>query len=553
MDVQAKLVKTRLKRKEISMQRTLPASAAQLPAVVENRLPAFRPSPVIIAAALILAVVLLPLVYLVLRAAGAGAAGLEYLLSARTLAVVGSSLALAGAVVVSSVCIGLPFAWLTARADLPFRRFWLVAGSLPLVIPSYIGALAYIAAFGPRGLLAQALAPLGVESLPPLYGFFGAWLAITLFTYPYIVLPVRAALLNTDPALEEAARSLGLRGWAVFRRVTLPQLRPALAAGALLSALYTLSDFGAVALMRYDAFTRVIYTQYTSSFDRSRAAILAVMLVVVTIGLLVFSRRLASSQRNHRIGAGAARRLRPVALGRWRLPALVFCAALVAVGTFVPVGVLASWVIGRDTGVTNWTPALVNTVGASGLAALTVALAALPLAWLGARSASRSGRWMSELSYLGNGLPGLVVALALVFFMANALPALYQTLPVLILGYAARFLPLSVGATRSALTQINPRLEEAGRCLGLRPWQVMARITTPLAKAGILSGGALVFLSAMKELPTTLLLAPTGFETFATRIWTAHQEVNFPQIGVPALLLVAVSALSLVLILKQEA
>ncbi|MBI5667672.1 MAG: iron ABC transporter permease [Chloroflexi bacterium] len=537
------------------MQRTLPITVTRALARPADKraftLPRF-PSLLVVSATLILALVLLPLLYLALRAAGAGMAGVEYLLDGRTLAVIGNSLLLTGAVLLSSVLIGVPFAWLTARTDLPLRRFWLVAGLLPLVIPSYIGAIAYIAAFGPRGILQQTLEPFGVTSLPPLYGFFGAWLSITLFTYPYVVLPVRAALLNTDPALEECAHSLGLSRWTAFRRVTLPQLKPALAAGGLLAALYTLSDFGAVALMRFDAFTRVIYVQYTSSFDRSRAAILAVVLVLVTLALLALSRRLTAVQRNYRVGTGAGRQLRPVALGRWRVPALLFCAALVGVGTVVPVGVLASWVIGGQSLSINWHGAAVNTIGVSGLAAVAVALAALPLAWLGARAPSRAGRWLCELSYLGNGLPGLVIALALVFFTANAVPAIYQTLPVLILGYATRFLPLSVGATRSALTQINPRLEEAGRSLGLLPWQVMAKITVPLARAGILAGMALVFLSVMKELPTTLLLSPTGFNTFAMQIWTAQKEVNFAQTGAPALLLVAVSAVSLALILKRE-
>lgn len=499
-----------------------------------------------------LALTAAPLAYLGVRAVGAGADGLAYLLDGRTLGVVWNSVALTAAVVLTATLIGVPFAWLTTRTDLPLRRFWLVAGLLPLVVPSYIGALTFIWMFGPRGLLAGWLAPLGVESLPPLYGFTGAWLAISLFTYPYVVLPVRAALLNLDPALEESAHSLGLSRWAVFWRVTLPQLRPALAAGGLLAALYTLSDFGAVALMRYNAFTRVIYSQYTGSLDRSRAALLAIMLVVLTIGVLILARRAAAAGRGYRAGVGAQRLGRPARLGRWRLPALLFCGLLVGVGVVVPVGVLASWTRLETGAALDWTAPLLNSLGASGATALAAALAALPLAWLAARSGAALDRRLFQASFLGNGLPGVVVALALVFITANALPGLYQTLPVLVLGYATRFLPLSVGATHSALSQINPRLEEAGRGLGLRPWQVMARITAPLARAGILGGAALVFLNAMKELPTTLLLAPTGYTTLATRIWTAQHEVNFAQVGAPALLLVAASALSLALILKQD-
>ena len=538
------------------MQRTRIAPEYLLRRAVHNRyttrLWPYLPTPLHVIAAVIVMLVLLPLSYLVLRALGAGESGLEYLLQARTLQVVWNSLLLAGAVTLSAGVIGTLFAWLTARTDLPFRRLWLVGGVLPLVIPSYIGAITFIAAFGPRGVLQGVLAPLGVTELPTIYGFGGAWLAITLFTYPYVVLPVRAALMSMDPALEEAAQSMGMKRWQVFRRVTLPQLKPALAAGMLLSALYALSDFGVVSLMRYDAFTRVIYRQYTGSFDRHRAAILALVLVMLTIGLLLLERRTAAATRNYRIGTGVQRRARPVMLGKWRVPALAFCTLLVAVGVVIPVLILLSWLLQnpgatRDMALPFW-----NTVSSSGLTAIVVGLAALPLAVLAVRSSSRVEKSLASIPYLGNVLPGIVVALALVFFAANYTPTLYQTLPVLVLGYATRFLPLSIGATRSALTQINPCVEECGRSLGLRPWQVTARITAPLARGGILAGMALVFLSVMKELPTTLLLAPTGFKTFATQIWTASVEARLAQIGAPALLLVAVSALSLVFILRQE-
>ncbi len=520
------------------------------------------PTPLQLLTLAIISLILLPLAYLVVRALGTGEQGLAYLTSGRTLAVIWNSVVLMAACVAAAAAIGVPFAWLTTRTDLPLRRFWLIAGMLTMVIPSYIGAMMFIEAFGPRGMLQSLLEPLGVVRLPSIYGFFGAWMAITLFTYPYVVLPVRAALLNIDPALEEAARALGHKPWAVFRRVVLPQLRPAMAVGMLLTALYTLSDFGAVALMRYDAFTRVIYLQYTGSFDRSRAAILALMLVLLTIGLLILERRVASSTRgrNYRAGTGCARKPVTVPLGRWKLPAIGFCAALVGIGVFTPIAVLAFWLVrGVNAGIVidDLTRATLNTVTASGLAALVVGLLALPPAVLAVRSVTsrhhrRLNAWLAQSAYLGNVLPGLVVALAFVFFAANYLPSLYQTLPLLIIGYCARFLPFSIGATRSALLQISPRLDEAARSLGLRPWQVMLRVTTPLARAGILAGVALVFLNAMKELPTVLLLSPTGFDTLPMRIWSANMEARMAQTGAPALLLIAVSALSLILILREE-
>ena len=195
---------------------------------------------------------------------------------------------------------------------------------------------------------------------------------------------------------------------------------------------------------------------------------------------------------------------------------------------------------------------LQNTVGVSAVSALVVALAAFPLALLAARGATRFNRLLVNLAYAGNVLPGIVIALALVMFATQNLLSIYQTLPLLIIGYAIRYLPFSVGATESAFAQINPRYEEAARSLGLSPWAALARITVPLARGGILAGLALVFLNVMKELPTTLILRPIGFRTFATRIWSAYDEAFLSSIALPGLVLILVSAFALAIILRRE-
>ena len=524
---------------------------------VRLRLPRLDRQPALqLIAAITALIVLLPLAWLVLRATGAGMDGLVWALRPRSLTILGNSVVLTVSVVGGALLIGLPFAWLTARSDLPLRRVWLIAGLLTMVVPSYLGAVTLIAAFGPRGMLFDLLAAfLPLERLPDIRGWFGAWLSITLITWPFIALPARAVLLGSDPSLEEAAQGLGLDRWQVFRRVTLPQLRTALTGGSLLVALYTLSDFGAVAVMRYNAFTRAIYLQYTSSFNRERAAILALMLILLTLLLLLLERRLSGRATGARLGAGAQRNAAPQRLGRWRLPALLFCATLVGLGVLLPVGVLGSWLTGRvslaatppDMGALTLTTASI-----SALAALAAALLALPLALLLSRRHSRLSHWLVALTSSGNVLPGIVIALSLVFFAARYLPAWYQTLPLLLLGYVTRFLPLAISASRGALLQISPRLEEAARGLGQRPWQVVLRIHVPLARAGILAGAALVFLSVMKELPTTLVLAPIGTRTFATHIWSAYSEAMLSLIGGPGLLLLGVSALGLIAILLRE-
>jgi iron(III) transport system permease protein len=498
---------------------------------------------------------LVPLAYLVTLTVSAGQDAIDLVLRERTLGVLLRSAALAATVTLASIVIGVPMAWLTTRSDLPGRRWWAVLGVLPLVVPSYVGGYAIVAAFGPRGALQSLLEPLGVTRLPELYGFPGAALALTLFSYPYVVLSVRGALLRLDPAYEEVGRSLGLGPWRAFVSVTLPQLRPAITAGALLVALYSLSDFGAVSLLQFDSFTRAIYVQYRASFDPTLAAVLALMLVACTAAVLVAESRLRGRARYHRSGGGARRAARPVQLGGWRWPALAFCALVIGLAVLVPLGTIAFWMA---RGVVAGEPfnlvldATLNSVLASGLAAALAVLASLPVAVLAVRHRGRIGALVERATYAGFALPGIVIGLAFVFVAARWLPAIYQTLPLLLIAYLVRFAPEAVGVTRASLLQVSPRIEEVARTLGRRPAAVLREVTVPIIRPGLLAGGALVFLTAMKELPTTILLAPTGFDTLAVRIWSATSEGFFARAAAPALLMVVVAALSLGFILRGD-
>lgn len=533
----------------------------QLTAHTAGRRPAARRLPPLVVwlpAALIALLMTLPLLYLLQRTASAGPAALGLLLRPRTLQVVVNSAALALTVTGISALVSVPLGWLLVRTDLPLRRLWSVLTVLPLVIPSYVAGYTLVAALGPRGLLQEALAgPFGVTRLPEIYGFGGAALALTLCTYPYMLLSVRAALRGLDPACEEAARGLGGGAWGTFFRVTLPQLRPALGAGSLLVALYTLSDFGAVALLQYDTFTRAIYVQYQASFDRMLAAALSLVLVALTGVLLLAEARTRGRAHYTRsgVGVGVARRVRLVRLGAWRLPALVLVGAIVLGALALPMGVLGFWLArGLAAGevmevILN--PAL-NSVMAALLAAGGAVLASLPLAILAVRYPGWLSTIVERVSYAGYALPGIVIALALVFFGANYAGFLYQTLALLIVAYIVRFLPQAVGATRTALLQISPHVEEAARGLGRSPRQVAVSITAPLARSGLLAGAALVFLTAMKELPATLLLSPIGYETLATSIWHATSSASFGRAAAPALLLILLSAVPVTLMVRRE-
>ncbi len=506
-------------------------------------------------AALIAGMMLLPLTYLIWRSLSAGNA-LDLIFRASTVRILWNSVLLAALVTGFSLLLSLPLAWLTVRTDLPGRRLWSVLITLPLVFPSYVGGYALVAMLGPRGMVQNWLEPLGVERLPSVYGLVGATYALTIFTFPYLLLTIRAGLRNLDPALEEASRGMGYGPWQTFRRVTLPALRPAIAAGVLLVALYVLSDFGAVSILRYNSFTRAIYVQYLSSFDRSYAALLSLVLVALTLLLLFGAQRIQGRSRPYyRMGAGAARSMQRQALGAWRWPALALCGSVVLAGLFVPLSVVVYWLVrGLRVGepLLPAFQATFHSVQASTLAALAAIILALPVAYLAVRFPSRYSNLISQSVYVGYGLPGIVIALSLVFFGANFLPWLYQTLTMLIFAYVVRFLPQATGTVRTSLLRMSPRLEEAARSMGASRSRTIGRITLPLLRPGIWTGAALVFLSTMKELPATLLLGPTGFTTLATQIWSATQEAFFTRAAVPSLILLAVSAVSIAIILGQE-
>ncbi len=499
----------------------------------------------VIPALLVALVMLAPIVYLVIRASEAGSDLWPLLYRERTWVLLRNTLTLTVAVSVTVIAIAVPYAWLTSRTDLPGRRFWATIAPLPLVIPSYAGTLAIIGAFGPRGIVQKWLEPFGVERLPEIYGFYGAWAALSLFTYPYVYLAVRAALRGLDPSLEEASRALNQGSWSTFFRCVLPQLRPAIAAGTLLCALYTIADFGVVSQMRYDAFATAIYTQYRSAFDRTLAAGLGLILVLIAVGLVALEGSLRGRAKYHRLSSGSVRQANATALGAWRWPALIFVTVIPVLALGVPIATLTYWIVtgtsgGADLG--DIPEAATNSALIGALTAVAVVFAGLPIAILAVRYGwSRFSRVVERLTWVGFALPGIVIALAFVFVGARYVSPFYQTLPWLILALVVRFIPQGVGATRASLIQISPKLEEASRSLGKGNFVTLVRVTAPLALPGMSAGAALVFLTVLKELPVTLLLSPTGFDTLATDIWNATDAGRFGQAAAPALVLIGIS------------
>ena len=510
------------------------------------------PLGLVVPALVVTAAVLLSPVYLVLRAAEEGAGIGEILTQESVLRATWRTVILTVSVTATCIALAVPLAWLTVRTDLPLRTLWTVLLALPLSIPSFIGGFVTVSALGPGGMLQDVLEPFGVQQVPSLYGFKGAWLTLSFFTYPYIFLTVQAALRRADPSLEEASRSLGKGPIETFFRVNLPQLRPAIAAGGILVALYVLSEFGAVSMLRYDTLTPLAYVQYTSSFDRSAAAVLGLPLLAMAILLVALESATRGRARYHTAAPRPPRRL---ALGAWKWPAVAFCAVVALLGIGMPVTVLLYWLakglsVGESTSLLS--EPVLNSVRASALAAGLTVAAAMPIALLVVRHPGPGARALEKCAYFGQSLPGITVALSLVFFAANYATSLYQTLGLLIFAYAVRFLPEALGSCRAALLQVNPHTEEAARGLGAGPAKVFARVTLPQIAPGIWAGAALVFLTAMKELQVTLLLSPIGYDTLATQVWSTSREAFFTQAALPALVLVGCSAVAVLLMLRRE-
>ncbi len=291
--------------------------------VLRPRHPVGPPPGLVSVALLVGLAAVIPLAYLLLRASDGGIDALALLWRARTLELMVSTASLGLAVVVGSVGLGVPLAWLTVRTDLPARRLWAILAIAPLAIPSYLLAFAFVGAFAPRGWVATLLEPVGDWGVPGSYGFGGAVVVLSLATMPYVVISARAALARLDPAIEEASRSLGRGPWGAARTAVLPVILPAVGAGALLACLYAISDFGAVSILRYDTLATAIYSQYRFSFDRSGAAVLALLLLGLAL-LLVWvegrvRRRAALATPHGRTRIPDPIRLGPLALAGGRV------------------------------------------------------------------------------------------------------------------------------------------------------------------------------------------------------------------------------------------
>ena len=477
---------------------------------------------------------LLPLLYVGTKAWQAGwSEALHLLWRPYVFGLMRNTLLLMVGVTVTCALIGLSLAWLLERSNLPGRRLWGVILCLPFAVPAFVSSFTWVS-------LSASFEGLG-----------GAILVMSLSKYPLIFLPVAATLRNLDPALEESARTLGQNRWGVFYNITLPLLWPSLLAGSLLIALHMLVEFGALSIIGLQTFTTAIYQQFELEFSNANAAMLSAVLLVMCLSLLWLELKVRGKGRHIRIGQGAARRAEQVRLGKWSLAGQLYCLALAVVGSGIPLGMLVYWLVKGSSAAfpaAEIGEALLSSLSlALGGAALCLVLA-VPVGLLVVRYKGPLAIWAERLPYLLHALPGLVIALALVYFALHYVPALYQTSALLLIAYALLFLPLAQAPIRTALNKAAPQLEEAARTLGATSFSAFCRVTLPIIFPALGAAFALVFLDAMKELTATLLLSPTGLNTLATQVWSHTSNIEFAAAAPYAALLILESGLPVYLL-----
>ncbi len=510
-----------------------------------------RPPAVMLVISVLIGVVFMgPFAYVVSRNLDLGTDLGSLLLSQSTWDPLRRSLLLGFVVSASTAVIGTGLAWLTIRTDLWGRGVWRILAPIPLVFPSFVGATALIAGFATGGLVEDLVSPLGITDLPDMKGFRGAWLVLTLFTYPYVYLPVAARMASLPPSLEESARLLGRKPPTVFLTVVLPQVWSAVLAGTMLVFLYTISDFGAVSLLGYSTLAEQIYADQL--FDQARSMGLALILGITALCVVMGERAL--ERRRAQVEVGRSHEPLLVPLKGWGIPVLVVVAAFLGNALIGPVAVLGFWAwrglttnidsVGLGVDIGDLLGPALHTAEVGLVTAVVAIAVVLPIAWLTGRYRSRIAGAANSMVVAGFALPGVVIALSLVFWAIDApiIGRWYQTLPLLIVAYVLHFGAQASRAAHVAVETVAESMSDAAATLGANRSRRFFTVELPLMAPGLFAGAGLVMLSTMKELPATLLLAPIGFDTLATEVWAAGERGALAQGAVASLALVAVSS-----------
>jgi len=507
---------------------------------------------------LIVLIAAVPLMFVLYSSAQLSFDGWQALWSKRLPDLMWNTLSLAVMVAIGCFILGVSSAWLIVRRNFVGRglAIWLMV--LPLTIPTYVFAHIYTTLLEEDGWLGQAwLSVFGdMVAIPDLYNVGGVTFILSIAGFSYVFLLVRSALGLSNLSLEEAARIQGASALSVFWHVNLPMLRPAIAASMALVVLHVLSDFGAVSMLRYQTFTLSIYLQMDSRFDYQGAAGLSMVLVVLSMSFLIlerFSRRkqryYSSGTQQRHVKIHRASKFEQMLIWLWLGTITLFAFAL-------PVFWMVSWSIEawlQDYIDATFWGYVSNSILVAGAAATLAMVCAFPVAFFHTRKRSLLSNTYIQLSSIGFVLPGPVIALGVLSFILFVLSPLYGGMAALLMALVVRFLPLAVQSQEASLQQLTPSIEQAGRILGAGPLENLRRVVLPMISGGMISAWVLVFIDALKELPATLILRPTGFDTLPIRIWIEASEETLELAAPAALMLVLGTLPALWLMMRSEA
>lgn len=498
--------------------------------------------------------------------------------------ILNSSLLVLGTVGLS-LCFALPAAWVISNYQFVGHKLLQWVLCLPLAIPAYLVGYLYTDLLDYPGTVQTFLRQLfGWSSaqdywFPAIRTLGGACFVLALVLYPYIFLLTRIALLEQSENLVQSARTLGAPPFYLFKKVTLPLIRPAIAVGAALVAMETLGDFGTVYYFAVPTLTTAIYDTWLGYGDLGSASQISLLMLLMIFSLLWLERYSRRKQKIYQRGYEKKIQLKP--LTGWKLWGVQFyCWGLVSVAFFIPFGRLIYWAISylEINQVDNFLKYAGHSFSSSSLAALMCVLCALFLHFFNrfyslTNRQSSLGQYGLMVSSLGYAIPGTILAIGIMIPYINAdhlfnnMLAYLGISPVglvfsgsifaLVSAYTVRFSAMAIGSIETSLQKISPSLDMAARTLGHNDWSIIGRVHIPLLSKGIFTALMMVFIETMKELNASLLLRPFNFDTLATHVFTFTSDEQLEQAALPAIALVLVGLLPVIwltrsLILNSE-
>ena len=475
-----------------------------------------------------------------------------------------------------ALVVGVGTAWAVSRYTFPGHRLFQWALFLPLAVPSYIAAYAFVDFWEFAGPVQSALREHFGWKTSRDYWFFEprslttAVIVIGLSLYPYVYMLARSAFQDQSARAMEVAQALGASPLKRFWRVALPLARPSIAVGAALVMMESLNEFGAVEFFAVQTLTTGIFTTWLEAGNLGGAAQIASVLLLI-VAVLVIWERLSRSRMRVDQKYNTTLRIQPIALSgsrAWLVSTL--CSLPILFGFILPVSIMLSHGVSVDDApqIQAFLAAAINSIWVAGLAGVITVAAALMVTFSVQLNPSGSRRQLAQFSMLGYAIPGAILAVGiltpLAFLdrgIADLVEAWFEvdigliltgSAAGIVLAYTIRFFALGVGTLSSALNRISPNVLSSARALGTAPSKILGRVHIPMIRGPILIACLLVFVDAVKELPATLLLRPFGFETLSTLIYNSASREDIEGASLASIVVILVSMIAVLIVARAS-